>query len=264
MMFRGFKVFLALTTLAGQDVAAQTPPEPPFGPGEELIFDVHSARFGRVGQARMGICGPDTVRGQIAYVLYSNIQARIAVLTAEDRARSWIDPATMTSLRYHKHERNPLFSRDEQVELMPDKGVWEGADGTKAPLATNTPMDELSFIYFLRSIVTDEPKVLRIERHFDARRNPVVVHILGSEAIETAIGEMPTTLVEMRVKDVERFGGEGVIRFNFSQDPNRIPLRIKTHAPIVGPISLEMMGYSPGMTDPSAASVPKIPCPTNR
>jgi len=38
----------------------------------------------------------------------------------------------------------------------------------------------------------------------------------------------------MRVKDPERYGGEGVIRLHLSDDVHRYPIRIESSVPVLG------------------------------
>jgi hypothetical protein len=95
-----------------------------------------------------------------------------------DRTRSWFDPATGSSLRYSKRERSPLTDRDEQVEILPETQRWV-ENGGSAELATTEPLDELSFLYYVRTLPLEDGDVYRVARHFDVRRNPVTIEVLG-------------------------------------------------------------------------------------
>jgi hypothetical protein len=85
-----------------------------------------------------------------------------------------------------------------------------------------------------------------MDRHYDAVRNPTTVRVLGRETVTTPMGEFPTVVVEMRVRDVRRYKGEGVIRFNLSDDARRLPVRIETAAPVVGKAVLLLESVSAG------------------
>lgn len=231
-----------LATFAPASASAQVAPRLPFGPGETLVYRITSSRFGNVGEGCMGVGGPESVRGREAYVLHFDFEARVAFFTVEDRTRSWIDPRGLASLRYHKRERNPLTSRNEEVEIHPEELRWidttTGRDG-RSP--TNAPLDELSFIYFLRTLPLADGEMNEHVRHFDPERNPVVVRVLGRERLRAPIGDFQTVVVEMKVRDAGRFGGQGTLRLHLTDDAQRLPIRIETSVPLAGTLVLDLV-----------------------
>lgn len=241
-------VVLAVT-VAPCEAPAQSAARLPFGPGESLTYEVRSSRFGEVGQGTMKVGGPEEVRGHEAYVLHFDFRTRVALFTVEDRTRSWLDPQNFASLRYHKRERQPLSSLEEEVEIHPEERRWEDAGGRSGRTPTSAPLDELSFIYFLRTLPLVDGEVLELERHFDPARNPVLVRIRGRELLHAPIGDFETVLVEMQVHDAGRFGGQGVMRFHLTDDARRLPVRIETRVPIAGTLVLDLvqatLGHAP-------------------
>ena len=233
---------VALAGFAAPSMArAQSAPRLPFAPGEELVFEIRSSRFGNVGRARMAVAGPESVRGHEAYVLHFDFRTRITFFTVEDSTRSWIDPLRMASLRYRKRERQPLSSRDEEVEIHPEERRWEAADGRSGRSPTTAPLDELSFIYFLRTLPLAAGEVREFDRHFDPERNPVVVRMIGRESLRAPVGDFETLVVEMQVHDSGRFGGEGVMRFHLTDDERRLPVRIESSVPIAGTLVMDLV-----------------------
>ncbi len=241
-----------LTALAPAPAGAQVAPRLPFGPGETLVYRITSSRFGDVGEGSMGVAGPEAVRGREAYVLHFDFRAKITFFTVEDRTRSWVDPLRMASLRYHKRERNPLTSRTEEVEIHPDELRWEDASGRAGRSPTTSPLDELSFIYFLRTLPLDDGAVSELERHFDPERNPVVVRVLGRERLSAPIGDFETVVVEMQVRDTGRFGGQGTLRLHLTDDAQRLPIRIETSVPLAGTLVLDLIQATFGDAAPAA------------
>ena len=138
---------LSSSSLAGQSLA-----ELPFGPGEQLTYSVRVSKLGTVGRGTLTVEGPVIVRDVETYVLRFSLRARFGFLTAEDRTSSWIDPQRMAALRFHKHERHPLSKYDEKVELFPQDGRWERSPSDTGVSPTDAPLDELSFIYFVRTL----------------------------------------------------------------------------------------------------------------
>jgi Protein of unknown function (DUF3108) len=225
-------------------VAGGVTPDSPFAPGEELVFGVRSSRFGQIGEARMRVTGPDTVRGREAYVLSFDFSAKVLLFRVSDRTRSWFDPATASSLRYSKRERSPLSDRDEEVEIYPDEQRWV-EDGVAGELVTPAPLDELSFLYYVRMLPLRAGDVYRLERHFDARRNPVTITVAGREsrreAVGTAIeGTYDLIVVDMQVPDGRQDEGTTRIRLYVTDDAAHVPVRLETGMPFGGTMVLEL------------------------
>lgn len=219
--------------LLTEPVAAQTA-ELPFAIGERLEYRVRVAGLGTIGRGAMWVEGPAEVRGHDAWLLRFDVKARRGPFKASDRTASWIDPVRMASLRYTKQERHPLSRGSESVELFPETGRWTEAGGRAGESSSDAPLDELSFMYFLRTIPLDSDTTLRFDRHFDDARNPTSVRVVGREVVTTEAGEFRTVVLEMRVRDPRRYRGEGVIRIHLSDDATRIPVRIESRMPVVG------------------------------
>ena len=206
----------------------------PFSVGEKLTYEVSIAKGGKVGTATMWIEGPVDVRGTSTYLLRFDSKIRIAFLTAFSSSSSWFDPLRGASLRFLKRERNPLTHHDESVDLYPDQKEWKSANGETGQSSSGTPLDELSFMYFIRTLPMTQGATYRFDRHFDPARNPTTVSVIRREVIPTPMGELPVILVEMRVRDPRHFKGEGVIRIHLTDDDCRLPARIESTMPVVG------------------------------
>jgi hypothetical protein len=237
---------VAVLTLAGLASAAGQTPEPrlPFQVGERLVYQVRVAKLGTIGKGVMSVEGPEDVRGVETYRLRFSFKTRVGPVKAVNRSESWVDPRRMVALRFHKHERHPLSRHDEAVEIYPDERRWESADGRFHESLTDAPLDELSFIYFIRTLPLAADSVYRFERHFDPARSPTTVRVAGRETVRTEAGTFRTVVVEMRVKDPRRYRGEGVIRFHFTDDAERLPVRIESAMPVVGRGVLTLESYT--------------------
>jgi hypothetical protein len=218
----------------------------PFAVGERLTYRAHAARLGVTGRGTMWIEGPVTVRGRSAYLLRFDFRAGLGPVKAVDRTESWFDPLAMASLRFHKHERHPLSTHTERVELFPERRRWEAEDGRAGESPTDAPLDELSFIYFIRTLPLTPDSSYHLGRHFEADRNPASVRVVGRGSVATPAGEFRTILLELRVKDPRRYRGEGVIRINLSDDERRLPVRIESTMPIIGHAVLTLESHTDG------------------
>ena len=221
----------------GQVQAALVAPpavERPFYVGERLEYRVRLSGVGMTGKGAMWIDGPEVVRGVETYVLHFGFKARMGPVHVADATKSWLDPRRMASLRFVKSERHPFSSGDQDVSMYPAERMWTSADGEGGESITDAPLDELSFIYFLRTVPLAPDSVYRFNRHFDAARNPTTVRVIGRDSLTVDAGTFAVVLVEMRVKDPERYRGEGVIRIHFTDDARRLPVRIESTIPRAG------------------------------
>lgn len=226
----------ALLTTLTEDAAAPLP----FSVGERITYDVTVDKTHKVGDASMWVEGPVAVRGVSTYLLRFDSRVKIALLSGVSTSSSWFDPASRASLKYYKSERSPLTHEEESVEMFPSQRLWRSADGLSGVSPEAAPLDELSFIYFIRTLPMVPGSPRRYDRHFDAERDPVIIQVVRPEVIPTSLGEIKTMLVEMRVRDPKHFRKEGVIRINVTNDRCRIPVRIESTMPVLGKAVLTM------------------------
>ncbi|HEY8832824.1 MAG TPA: DUF3108 domain-containing protein [Gemmatimonadaceae bacterium] len=245
----GFAALALFGVCAGNWAPVENVPLP-FAVGERLTYEVRVAKGGNVGTATMWIEGPVEVRGVSTYLLRFDSKIHIAFLSAVSRSSSWFDPLRRSSLRFSKHEQNPLTRSDEAVDLFPDKKEWKSAAGQISESPSDTPLDELSFMYFIRTLPMTPGSSYTFDRHFDVARNPVTVSVIRREVIPTPMGELKVVLVEMRVRDPQHYKGEGVIRIHLTDDACRLPARIESTMPVVGTATLTIASQNSRCTKP--------------
>lgn len=217
-------------------------------PAESLVFRARSSTFGGIGRASMWTQDAE-LRGVRVALARFEFRTKVALLTVEDRSASWIEGTTaegMRTLRFSKRERNPMGGRREEIDVQPDLRSWSAGDGRTGTLGTQRPLDELSFIYLVRALPLDENATVELRRHYDGGRNPVRITRMGHDTVETPSGRFRVVTVEMRVRDPRRYRGEGVIRFDLSDDACRLPVRIHSAVPLAGKSTLTLESYTRG------------------
>lgn len=234
---------VVLLSLGGPAAWGQNQGAIPFGLGERMTYRARVASVGTVGHGAMWIEGPVTVRGVSTFLLRFDMRAGFGPVKASDRTSSWLDTGRMTSLRFAKRERSPVANHSEEVDLYPEEGLWRAAGGAHGVTPSSRSLDELSFIYYIRTLPLSPQAVYRLDRHFDAARNPTTVSVIRREPVTTAAGEFQTILVEMRVRDSRRYEDTGVIRINLSDDARRIPVRIASSMRVLGTVVLTLESY---------------------
>lgn len=216
----------------------------PFRAGESLEFEVRVARLGRVGEGRMWVEGPVDERGVRTLRLRFELEAGKGFIRGVDRTSSWVDPERFATTRFSKEERHPLSRSKEEVLIHADSGIWRDKEGPTGRLASPEPLDELSFLYFLRTLPIDRDTTLTIARHFDEARNPTVVHIGPGGEVKTPAGIFRTRLVTMEVRDAKRYKGTGTIKVHLNDGDCRVPVRIESRMPVFGATTLTLKAYT--------------------
>jgi len=241
------------TAGAAQDLASL----PPFAAGERLEYEARVAKVRASGTAVMQVEGPTHLRGRAVLRLRFDVAARLGPVKVTDHTESWLDVTRMAALRFRKQERHPLSTHDEAVELFPQERRWTAEGGRTGVSPTDAPLDELSFLYFLRALPLDGDTLMRFDRHFDVGRSPTTVRVIGRDTIATPAGTFHVAVVELRVKDPRRYRGEGTIRMAISDDPCRLPVRVESQMPVVGAAVLTLRHASFGDTRRAEACRPR-------
>jgi hypothetical protein len=233
-MGRRVAVLLTVFGLTASPAWGQDAPlRQPFSIGEALTYKVRIGSLAS-GSGELRVEGPEAVRGRDTYLLRLDVRGGFGPFRMEGRTSSWLDPETMAAVRFQKEERSPLGTSRESVELFPSQGVWEGADGSGGKMPTRLPLDELSFLFYIRTLPLPDGAQYGVERHFDPARNPVIITVAGRERIEVPAGTFDVIVVEMRVPEGAHVPDGGIIRLYLTDDAWRVPVRIESSVRVLG------------------------------
>jgi hypothetical protein len=111
-------------------------------------------------------------------------------------------------------------------------------NGVKFPSVAK-PLDEGSFIYFMRSIPLEVGKTYQFNRYYHPDRNPVIVRVDRREHIKVPAGEFDAIVVKPTIKSKGLFSENGDAEVWFSDDSTRTLLRLKSKLPF-GTLYLEL------------------------
>lgn len=236
----------SLLLLAG-GTATATPPARaqgclPFGVGEALTYVVKIGFGLRVGRGEMTVATGDSVRGEATLLLRFAVEAGAGPIHASQKSSSWVTPAQLATLRFTKHERSPLTNADDSVEVYPREKRWTTAKGAIGYSPSDLPLDELSFLFFVRTLPLGPDSSWNFSRHYDPARSPTLVRVVGHERVKTDAGTFETWKVELRVRDPAHFRGMGRMVLNVTDDAQRLPVRIETDMRDAGATVLELIG----------------------
>ena len=219
----------------------------PFGPGEQAEYQVKLGPLS-VGSALMQVVNVEPVRGHSSYYVSWIIRGGIPLARVDDHFQSWIDIETLSTRRSIKHVREVRYRANRNFEIYPEAGFWERTDtGESEELSTELPLDDVSFIYYVRTLPLEVGETYTLDRYFMADRNPVVLHVLRKETIEVPAGTFETIVVRPIIKSRGLFGEGGEAEVYFSDDDRRLLVRLSSKVPVMGSLSLHLRGYQEGV-----------------
>ncbi len=212
----------------------------PFGPGERTDYDVRLGRI-RVGEGSMELVGVEHVRGRPSYHASWVIQGGIPLARVDDHFQSWFDIETLASRRFIQDIHEVRYTSYRHFEIYPSEGHWEREDtGHQEDLPTDLPLDEISFIYFARTLPLEVGETYEMDRYFREDRNPVTLRVVGREVVEVPAGTFETLVVEPIIKAGGLFGEGGEAKVYFTDDERRLLVKLESRVPVVGSLSLHL------------------------
>jgi hypothetical protein len=247
-------VLALATALATTARRGQPTPTVPFGVGERFTYDVKLGPF-KAGRGSMEITGTDTVRGRTAYHAVFRVKGGILGYKADNTMETWMDTASLVSLRFTQDFEQTGKDRQKHYEIFPDRGVFQDGDKPEEPSVPD-PLDDASFIYFIRTVPLEIGRTYEFERYFRPSKNPVRIKVLRRETVKVPAGKYQTIVVQPIIKSKGIFSENSKAEIWFSEDANRIMVQLKADLP-VGSLNLYLTSAQPPtLTIPTVISPP--------
>ena len=222
----------------------------PFTTGERAEYSVKYGPFS-VGSGVMEVMGIDTVRGNETWHTVFRIRGGVPGFRVDDRMESWIDTHTLASLRHRQELSEGSRERERQFEIFPDKGVYTEDGGEPKPTVV-FPLDDGSFLYFLRTIPLEVGKEYSFDRYFRPDRNPVRIRVVRRDTIRVPAGTFAAVVVQPIINARGVFSENGRAEVWLTDDDRRLMIQMKSHLKF-GSLSLYMKSYRPS-TPPTDSS----------
>jgi hypothetical protein len=210
----------------------------PFGPGELLTYKVMLGVFD-VGESSMHIPAIEPTRGISTYHVEWRIKGGIPFYKVDTYFQSWIDIERLVSLRFIKDQHEGGKKRFSEFNFFPRQGRWKRVDyPEEGTLATPLPLDDLSFVYFVRSLELEVGKEYRFDRYYKDSGNPVIVKVLRRGERTVPAGTFRTIVVQPIIRTTGLFSEGGKAELHLTDDPRRVLVYLYTEVP--GIISMTM------------------------
>jgi hypothetical protein len=240
----GDPVLAAQEQLAADDSIAVRPV--PFGVGERLAYDV---RFGpvKVGSGSMQVDGTETIRGRQVWHTVFRVKGGTFFYKVNDVLESWFDAKSLSSMRFVQDFEEGGKTRERKYEIYPDRKIFveEKKDGSQVEEPTvGAPLDDGSFLYFVRTIPLNVGETYEFNRYFKPDRNPVKIRVLRREKVNVPAGSFDAIVIQPIIKAKGIFSENGQAEVWLSDDDRRMMLQMKSKLSF-GSLNLYLRSYTP-------------------
>jgi hypothetical protein len=217
----------------------------PFAAGERMEYDV---KFGalRVGSAHMEVVALDNLRGHPAWHTAFWVQGGNFLYRVNDVYESWMDAETLSSLRFVQNLEEGGKEIERRYEIYPERAIF--VQTSKKPAqeekSVTEPLDDGSFLYFLRTLPLTVGQTYSFDRYFRPDRNPVRITVLRRERITVPAGTFNAIVLQPTIKTKGIFSENGHAEIWLSDDDRRIMLQLKSKLSF-GSLNLYLKSYFP-------------------
>lgn len=255
MIFNAKTLLAALLATApvGEAVQSATsstsrPASVPFNVGERFDYEV---RFGpvKVGTGHMEVTAREIVRGRDVWHTAFWVHGGTFFYEVNDVLESWIDVQTFSSLRFVQQLEEGSQDRERHFEIFPERGYFvetKSVDGKmrqgKEEKTVDNPLDEGSFLFFIRTIPLKVGETYAFHRYFRPDRNPVRVRVLRRERITVPAGTFDAIVLQPIIKTKGIFSENGKAEIWLSDDERRMMLQLKSRLSF-GSLNLYLRSY---------------------
>jgi hypothetical protein len=230
---------LALIAATGLLVPA-APPAYPFKVGETLRYTA-TLGYLPIGEASLSVTGLARERGAETFVLAAAGEGGPPGLGVTYQLTSWVGTEQFTSRKFYRRITQAGRVTDEKFLIMPDSGRVRQEGRPEVWGTTAEPLDELAFLYFLRTIPLQVGRSYAWSRYFHTAYNPVRAQVLRRESLSLPGGrEVPCFVVRLTARTASS-------EVWLSDDAARLPVQLRGQLPF-GQVTLRLTDISPGKT----------------
>jgi hypothetical protein len=218
----------------------------PFALGEKAEYQVKLGALS-VGSGSMQLVAAEQISGHRTLRARLKISGGIPFARVDDTLESWIDPCGLFSRRFHQDTKEVNYKRNRTYDFDPERRTFRRLDnGETGTIPTDKPLDDVSFLYFARTLPLKVGETYELNRYFQESGNPVVLKVLRKETVKVPAGTFNTIVVRPIIQTKGLFAQGGEAEVYFSDDARRIPVMLRSKVPVVGSLSLHLRSFQPG------------------
>jgi hypothetical protein len=207
----------------------------PFAVGETLRYDAKLGYF-PVGTATVSVSQRTRERGLDAYVFTLAGQGGPPGWRVRYDLTSWTDSRRFNSLRFHRRLMQGGKDDEHQYVILPDSSRYREVGVPGEWVSPPEPLDELAFLYFLRTAPLQLGRSYSYSRYFKTGYNPVQVNVAEArEAVILPDGKSVSSIpVEVTARGM-------TMKVWFTDDTRRLPVQLELPMPF-GVVALQLAG----------------------
>ncbi len=206
----------------------------PFAVGETLQYEASLGML-PVGTATASVSRMARERGSEAFVFAMTGQGGPPGIRVRYDLTSWVATKRFASLRFHRRLVQGSRVQEERYQIVPDSSRYRQEGGTQDWAAPRDAMDELAFLYYLRTVPLEVGKSYTFPRYFKTGYNPIQVRVTGRESLTVPGGRtLPCLVVEISARNE-------TMSVRFTDDARRLPVLLDLPLPY-GSVTLQLTG----------------------
>ena len=213
----------------------------PFGVGEQLNYMV-AVGGARVGTGRMEVLGIEDVRGEDTFHAKFTVEGGFLMFKVNDVLESWFDTETLYSRRFIQKIKEVNYKKDRYFEIYPERSVLHQRGYEELP-SVSQPLDDASFLYFVRTVPLEVGKTYTFNRYFRPDRNPVIVKVIRKEKITVPAGTFDAIVVQPIIKSQGIFAEGGEAHMWLTDDKRHMMVQFKAKVPYLKTLDLYLQSY---------------------
>jgi hypothetical protein len=213
----------------------------PFAVGEQLDYMV-AVGGAKVGTGQMKLLGIEDVRGEDTYHARFAVEGGFLMFKVNDVLESWFDTETLSSRRFIQKIQEVNYKKNRYYDIYPERGVLHQKGYDEMPTVPK-PLDDASFLYFVRTVPLEVGKTYTFNRYFRPDRNPVVVKVLRKETIEVPAGKFNTIVIQPIIKSQGIFAEGGEAQMWLTDDDRHMMVQFKAKVPYLKTLDLYLSSY---------------------
>ncbi|MHB1326943.1 MAG: DUF3108 domain-containing protein [Gemmatimonadales bacterium] len=200
----------------------------PFKVGERLVYDAKLGML-KLGEGSIHVAGMDTVRGEETFRFRFQLEGGNFVFKLKSVLESWTTVSDFKSLRFRNDNTENDRNRLRDYDIYPDSGFYRqrGRDAKEA--TPSHPLDDASFLYFVRTADFEVGKTYRFEKYFMNDKNPLLIRVLKKEEMTLPDGrKVNCWVLNPVIDDRGMFADRADARLWITDDAARLPVQIRS------------------------------------
>ncbi len=210
-----------------------------FRVGEYLEFNVH---FGKLSAGRGAMSIPEIriYNDRPSYLLVSRLWTNdffSSIYRVDDYMECLLDTAGIFPWRYERKLHEGKFRAYRKAVFDPlNARAFEGKDTLAVPPYSQ---DVLSILYYVRTLDLQVGQKIDVDNYIDKKNYPLRMNVVKKEKIKVPAGKFECFLLEPGKRPGADFEKKGDMWIWVSTDSRRLPVKVKTKAPL-GSVIMEL------------------------